>query len=235
MCILVVARGCTEVAGLLVAANRDELRARPWRSPRLVSESPRVFAGVDLVGGGSWLALNLDGRFVVGVTNAHLGASPGPRSRGTLVLDLAAQSTVAEAVALLAELDLAAYGAFNVLLADANGAWLASNEPVSVRAVRSPVVAIGNDPLDHPTDRVRFAAATAGTLLGADGDPVDGLRTMLADHEGRDPLCRHGDRYGTVSSTIVELSPSSRRYLFATGQPCTTPFETLELPLPRVH
>ena len=55
------------------------------------------------------------------------------------------------------------------------------------------------------------------------------LQELLADHEGADPLCRHGDGYGTVCSTILTLRAGTvGRYLFAPGAPCTTPFSPVQ-------
>ena len=46
---------------------------------------------------------------------------------------------------------------------------------------------------------------------------------FLASHEGDRPVCKHNDRFGTVSSTLyVEGAPP--RLLHAPGPPCRTPF-----------
>ena len=233
MCILLAIRRPSPAGELWVAANRDESLSRPWQAPRLLSTDPPVFGGRDLLGGGSWLAVNLDAAFVVGVTNARLGAPPGERSRGALVVDLACERALAEAVALLSELDLARYGMFNVVLADARDSWLATNAPAAgITAAEGPVVAVGNDPFTAPGERVVAARERARFLCGLpDRDLGGGLATLLADHEGRDPLCRHGDGYGTVCSTILTLVGGTvSRYLFAPGPPCTTPFEHIAPP-----
>ncbi len=233
MCILLAIRTPSPAGELWVAANRDESLSRPWRGPRLLSAEPRVFGGRDLLGGGSWLAVNLDAAFVVGVTNARLGAPPGDRSRGALVVDLARERTLTEAVALLSELELARYGMFNVVLAAVRDCWLATTAPAAaIPTAEAPVVAVGNDPLTAPGERVIAARERARFLSGPpDRDLAGGLAILLADHEGRDPLCRHGDTYGTVCSTIVTLVGGKvGRYLFAPGPPCTTPFEAVAMP-----
>ena len=46
----------------------------------------------------------------------------------------------------------------------------------------------------------------------------------LASHEGERPVCKHNERFGTVSSTLyVEGTPP--RLLHAPGPPCRTPYE----------
>ena len=233
MCILLAVTPRGRDDELWIAANRDERLDRSWAPPRLLRDDPPVFGGRDLVGGGSWLAVSLGAGFVVGVTNARLGAKPGARSRGQLVLDLAAEATLVDAVALLGELDLTQYGAFNVLVTDVSGCWLATNAPApALRKARARAVALGNDPLERPGARVVAAARRAAALAGRDDEGLrEGLRTLLADHRGEDPLCRHGERYGTVCSTILALRGSRvTRYLFAPGRPCTTAFERLSVP-----
>jgi uncharacterized protein with NRDE domain len=227
VCILIALRRDTPDAELWIAANRDERLDRRWLPPREIVPEPCVFGGIDLVGGGSWLATNVDAGYVVAVTNARLRVPAGERSRGQLVLDLASQVSMTEAAALLGELDLSRYGPFNVLIAGVGGMWTASNTPEpALHRVEGPLSVIGNEPLDHRSPRLEFAAREAGLLLERDATTTEsGLRTLLADHEGEDPLCRHGQGYGTVCATILTLAPEGvRRYLFAAGLPCRTPF-----------
>src|SRR5258708_23341850 len=86
-------------AGTVVfGANRDERPARPSEPPRRLRESPRLVGGRDAGAGGSWLVVRPDGP---GPTRAPLlaglfnrrpapGDPPGRRSRGLLLLDVAA-------------------------------------------------------------------------------------------------------------------------------------------------
>ncbi len=233
MCVLLgLARGSAE-GELWVAANRDERLDRPWRPPQLLLPDPPVFGGRDVIGGGSWLAVNLEAGFVVAVTNARRGALPRDRSRGALVVDLAAERTVPAALALLSGLDLARYGLFNLFLGDGRDRWLATNHPVPrVERADAAVVAVGNDPLDAPGDRVVRASERA--MAGSDL-PADALRSslerLLADHEGEDPLCRHGETYGTVCSTVVgPVGSEVAAYRFAAGPPCVTAFADVAIP-----
>lgn len=234
MCILIAASGD---AGLWVAANRDELLQRAWDRPQQLLPEPPVFGGKDLVGGGSWLAVNLEAGFVVGITNARRGALPGERSRGNLVVDLAAEESLPAAVALLTEIDLKRYGSFNLLLADPAVFWAATNHPEPrIEQWQRGVVAIGNDLLGAPSDRVVQAAEAVEASLAGTSDPVPALSGALTDHDGEDPLCRHGEYYGTVCSTIVHLGRGGEvRYLFAAGPPCTTEFRPVTLPVPLTH
>ncbi len=235
MCVLLALRPPRPGGRLWIAANRDEKTDRPWVGPGLLVPSPPVYGGRDMVGGGSWLALNLTGDFVVGVTNAVRGARPGERSRGRLVVELAEQETLGAAVALLTELDLSRYGLFNLLIADGDGVWTATNVAGGRAApTRARVLAVGNSPLDDPARRLTEAEEHARSLLEAGPeDPFPALAALLADHGGDDPLCRHGEGYGTVCSTVLLMEPGRPpRYLFAPGPPCTTPYQAMDVPRP---
>jgi len=232
VCILLAARRAGPTPELWVAANRDEHVDRPWAPPALLATHPPVFGGRDLLAGGSWLAVNLAAGFVVAVTNARLGAPRGERSRGELVVDVASQRTVAEAAALVGELDLERWGPFNLFIADAWSFWVATNLPSpALECLPESCVTIGNDSLASPGERVLAARGRACSLLSAPGDPEAGLRQLLADHDGSDPLCRHAGKYGTVCATVLHVAGRVvSRYLFAPGPPCVTPFAQVAVP-----
>ena len=64
---------------VVIAANRDELYARPTRPPEVLG--PAIVGGVDALSGGSWLAVNRAGRFAA-VTNQRALDTP-PQGTGT--------------------------------------------------------------------------------------------------------------------------------------------------------
>ena len=64
-------------------------------------------------------------------------------------------------------------------------------------------------------------------LKSGPADP-ERLPEFLSSHEGARPVCKHGERFGTVSSTIFEDWSGDRRLWHAQGPPCRTPFELLE-------
>ncbi len=127
MCTVVLLRRPGSPWPLLLAANRDELRSRPWRPPgRHWPDRPEVVAGLDQQAGGSWLGIN-DHGVVATVLNrvGTLGPETGKRSRGELVLDALDHEDAATAAAALADLEPAAYRPFNLIIADRRDAfWL---------------------------------------------------------------------------------------------------------------
>jgi Transport and Golgi organisation 2 len=125
MCTVVVLRRPGSPWPLLLAANRDELKSRPWRAPgRHWPDRRDVVAGLDEHAGGSWLGVNDDG-VVAAILNrtGTLGPAAGKRSRGELVLEALDHASAAEAAAALADLDPAAYRPFNLIVADRHDAW----------------------------------------------------------------------------------------------------------------
>src|SRR5438874_459865 len=99
MCLLIVLSRAHPDGPLVVAANRDELYARPARPMTVLAEAPRVVGGRDLAAGGTWLAVNAHG-LVAGLTNlpSPAGRDPARRSRGELPLALARHPDAAAAV-----------------------------------------------------------------------------------------------------------------------------------------
>ncbi|MBA3818911.1 MAG: NRDE family protein, partial [Deltaproteobacteria bacterium] len=63
MCTIALLIEVVAGAPLVLAANRDELYARPTRSPEVLRATPRIVGGVDVLSGGTWLAVRADARF----------------------------------------------------------------------------------------------------------------------------------------------------------------------------
>lgn len=95
VCTLIIGRDVVGTGSIVLAANRDEDPGRPTDAPGVLNDSPRLVGGRDRRAGGTWLALRED-RAVVAILNRrdHSGETappaPGRRSRGALVLDVAA-------------------------------------------------------------------------------------------------------------------------------------------------
>jgi hypothetical protein len=201
---------------VVLAANRDEFRARPADDP--LEMAPGVFAGRDRLAGGTWLAVRAGG--LAALTNiGGLPRRPDAPSRGELPL--------AALAGRLPE-DFTAYNPFNLLVVDVEGArvYTHTGDGRAVTPVRLGPGghAIVNEPFGA-TSCPRGGAARA--LLD---DHTPGF-DLLATH-GDTPdtgLCHHGEAYGTVSSTVIALDRSLHvaRYLHRPGLPCRT--ATLDL------
>jgi len=107
-------------APLVVAANRDEIYARPTRGPEVLRESPhRIVGGRDVLSGGTWLAVRADARFAA-VTNQRVIVPPPPGlvSRGLAVIETAAAD---DPDAYVATIDPTRYASMNLVWGDATG------------------------------------------------------------------------------------------------------------------
>jgi uncharacterized protein with NRDE domain len=234
---------------LVVAANRDEMLARPSAPPTVLREAPRAVGGRDLVAGGTWLALAETG-LVAGVLNRRGAEPPDPsrRSRGQLCLELLACPSAAAAAARVAGEPAGRYNGFNLLVADAREAVVASqpaNASPRLTGLEPGLHVLTNLDVNDPTCP-RIAASYAGFAAAGDAFRADGhepalvarLRAVLADHQiaadprGPGSLCLHGEGYGTRSSTIILVPQGGRppRYFHADGPPCRTAFAPVALP-----
>jgi uncharacterized protein with NRDE domain len=240
MCTIAILLEVVAGAPLVVAANRDEIYARPTRPPE--SLAPHIAGGVDELSGGTWLAIHRDGRFAA-VTNQRALApvAPGLRSRGLAVRELVAAE---DPESYVAAIDPTHYASMNLVWGDARAVSIAySRREGTLEIERLPrgVHVLCNDRLGADGfprgQRLRDAIARAELAWPA---IVPALETALVDHTRVEPpsshlppelareltaTCIHSPGYGTRSSTIFAADRGSTiAYLHADGAPCTTPF-----------
>lgn len=208
MCTILLRYDPDAPVAVVLAANRDEFRDRAADDPARIA--PGVFAGRDRTAGGTWLAVSRTG--VAALTNVRTGPrDPQAPSRGALPLAALAGTLPA---------DLTPYNAFNLLVVDRAGARVITHDgagtPARTTALGRGSHVVDNEAFGTPSPR----AARAATLL--DG-AAPGL-VLLGDHGARsdDGLCHHGETYGTVSATLVELDAGLvvTRYVHVSGPPC---------------
>ncbi|MGE3536923.1 MAG: NRDE family protein [Candidatus Tectimicrobiota bacterium] len=243
MCILMVLHQGIPGYPIVVAANRDEYYERPTEGPhQLVSDAP-VWGGKDSRAGGTWLGLNAHG-LVIGLTNRRMRADqendPQRRSRGLLCLEALQCHSADEAAAFVGREPPGRYNPFNLLMMDPQSMlWAAYDDTPQVQRLQPGLHILANGDLnDIETVRIRRAqrllSATAQTELAV---CLPLLEQVCRDHESgvqdRETMCMHRDheRYGTVSSTILAVTPGLRGsiYRYAAGHPCTTPYEDYSL------
>ena len=115
MCTVILFHRRFEEFPLAVAANRDELLARP-SSGWAVNGS--VFAPRDLVHGGTWIGVNADGLLVALTNRAGAPRDSTRRSRGEIPDIALASRTAADAGQCLLELRPAEFNPFHAIVAD---------------------------------------------------------------------------------------------------------------------
>ncbi len=243
MCLFVILRRPEHRWPVLIAANRDERLGRPWRAPdRHWPDRPEVVGGIDLLAGGSWLALN-DWGVAAAVLNrsGSLGPEPGRRSRGELVLEALDHADAVAAAAALSDLDPKAYRTFNLIVADNRDAfWLAmKGEAIEMHPLKEGLSLIGSgDVDDRATARLVYAMPRFAAAPAPDPDRGDwsSWETLLGDPEaprGENPLrpirLPTADGYGTTSSALIALpavdaAPQRPLYRFAGWHPKRLPW-----------
>lgn len=245
MCTIVILRRPNHPWPLLVAANRDEMKDRPWRPPaRHWPDRAEVVAGRDDTAGGTWLGLN-DHGVVAAVLNRFgtLGPAPGKRSRGELPLEALDHADAAAAAAALAHLDAGAWRAFNMVVADNRDAYWIKSEGagrVAVRALPAGVSMLTAGDLNDPADpRIArhlplFRAAPPPDPETGDWTDWENLLAARGDGDERGLTFQLASGFGTVCSTLIGLPavdrPEGRPVLrFAAGKPGEAPFKPVAL------
>jgi uncharacterized protein with NRDE domain len=229
MCLILLAHEAHPRYRLVVAANRDELYARPTAPADWWAEAPHLLGGRDLRGGGSWMGITRAGRWAA-VTNYRDPAAErkDAPSRGGLVGGfLLGEETPAAYLQRLAP-RAGAYNGFNLLAGDARSLRWLSNRDGSARTVAPGVHGLSNHLLDTPWPKVQRGKESLERLLRApalEPEPMLELlldRTLAADHQLPDtgvglPLERvlstlfiASPEYGTRSSTALLVDRDDR-------------------------
>ncbi len=254
MCTLVILRRPGTDWPLLVAGNRDEMRERPSASPaRHWEDRPSVVAGLDGLGGGSWMGLN-DYGVVAVVMNREgtLGPDPGKRSRGELVLKALDYAEAVQGARTLALLDAGDYRPFNLFVADPRNAFWLRNlgapeagkiEVFDVDSGLHLLSARELDDVSHPRTRIylpRFRrACTPDPDTGEWADWVALLGSRFYPQDLGPKAAMNLDLpigFGTVSSSLIALPSNLGSHLnrkpqwwYAEGPPDKTSFTPVVL------
>jgi uncharacterized protein with NRDE domain len=227
MCLILIAWRTDAKYPCVIAANRDELHARPTAAAQWWRSSPPILAGQDLMAGGTWLGLTRTGRFAA-LTNYRDPEQrrEGTPSRGTLVTSiLKSNDTARQSLDYLREVG-GSYNGFNLIFSD--GERLAIYESVlgAGRELEPGIYGLSNHLLDTPWPKVRTAKSRLATAL-ADLENPDAALALLRDDQPApdDELPRTGvglqwerlvssafvraSDYGTRCSTLVRIGQAS--------------------------
>jgi uncharacterized protein with NRDE domain len=168
MCLLVLSWQVHSRYRLVVAANRDEFHERPAAPMAKWPEPLGFLAGRDLRANGTWLALDRQRRFGI-VTNFRdlQKPQPGAPSRGSLIPRYLSRAASAGEFLAALEPEAGAYSGFNLLLADRDSLWYASNRADPLAAPPAPggdsfrrpltpgIYGLSNQFLDTPWPKLR--------------------------------------------------------------------------------
>lgn len=192
MCLLVLAWRCHPRYRAVVAANRDEFHARaaaplaPW------TDLPGVAGGRDLLANGAWFAADQRHRFGIVTNFREFGRRRrSAPSRGGLIPAYLAGDAPPDAALRALEADAPGFAGFNLLLADRESLYYASNRAdVFARELPPGIYGLSNEFLDTPWPKLVRVRARFTELLASDtiGDELpDLLLDMLSDRETAPP------------------------------------------------
>ena len=131
MCSIVILKKSENEWPLIIAANRDEMNNRKSLPPgRHWKDKLHIFAGKDLLAGGSWLGVN-DSGVVAGIMNRKncLGPMENKKSRGELVLNALDHEDAVKSSNAIVKIQKDNYRGFNMFIGDnSNSYWIKSEE-----------------------------------------------------------------------------------------------------------
>lgn len=229
MCILIVVR--VDPGEVVVAGNRDERHDRKASPPGLwVGAHRRLLSPRDRIAGGTWLAVDARGR-VAGITNlAGVPPVPDAPSRGHLPhLVLDQPDLDAGIAAVTARVREHAHAGFQLVVCDGDRTVVLQHARGGLRVLEwpEPVLVVTNE---HEPGALRPRGLSAALAAASRSDArLDALAEVLRDRGGggHHAICKHGDGYGTVSSSLIALprdQPTRLRWRYAPGPPDVTPY-----------
>lgn len=188
MCLLVLAWRTHARYRLVVAANRDEFHERPAAPLASWPDQPEIVGGRDLGAGGTWFAIDIRERLGIVTNFREFGRRrrSAPSRGGLIPAYLTGARPPGDHLRQL-ETDAPGYAGFNLLLADRESLWYASNRADAfARELPPGIYALSNEFLDTPWPKVVRVRERFGALLSSSDDPsaiVAGAFEMLADRE----------------------------------------------------
>jgi uncharacterized protein with NRDE domain len=228
VCLILLALNVMPQRPWLLLGNRDEFHARPSAPAQAWTDAPDVIGGRDLEAGGSWLAINRNGRFAA-ITNVRSGQPRrGIRSRGELVATFASGAATPVSCAAETASHRDEFGPFNFVIGDREAAACASSLRGEAWSLGPGVHVFSNGPPDAAWPkalrlREGFLALSHeresgdGAMLDLLADvaqpsddelPQTGvnveLERMLA------PIFIRGEQYGTRASTLAYARSDGR-------------------------
>ena len=200
---------------LVIAANRDEEYERPTIPASYWSDAPDIVGGRDALHGGTWLAINRDGRFAA-VTNLRGSArDPGKRSRGELVPGFVRGGATPKQYVNEVASHADKYAGFHFLAGVRDDVMQLSG---TITRLSAAVHALSNSPVGECWPKVAIAEAEM-TRLGAMTEAptlIDAILDFLSSPRGtsrpESEIFVKGERYGTRSSTAIVMTADAQLY-----------------------
>ena len=195
MCVIFFAFNTRADYPLVLAANRDEFYNRPTAAAGYWEDYPDIYAGRDLVGGGTWLGVTRSGRFAAVTNYRDTKGAIGTVSRGNLTADFLKGSGPAEEYLEAIKKRAGDFSGFNLIIGEINGArreiFHYSNRGGEIARLKPGIYGLSNHLLNTPWPKVRTGMERFSGLLAAgeiDREKIFGLlsdQALAADDDCR--------------------------------------------------
>jgi uncharacterized protein with NRDE domain len=232
MCVIFIAYRSHPKYPLVVLANRDEFYDRPTLSAARWDDEPSIFAGRDLVAGGTWLGVADGGRFAA-VTNYRDPNGPtGNRSRGHLVSDFLRSGEDPAEFLRTVSTNAHRYSGFNLLVgvisSQARELWYFSNRGGEPKPLRAGLYGLSNHLLNTSWPKVTRGLRAFSEVVAKEEIDPDACFELLFDETVAidenlpdtgvgiererilSPIFIKTPVYGTRSSSVVTLDNEFR-------------------------
>jgi len=230
MCLLFFSYRKTPGYRLVIAANRDEFLKRPTARLGFIDQENQILAGLDLLGGGTWLGVNRDGKLAA-LTNYRkkdkiTGDAP---SRGNILTSyLSSKSGGVEFLKNLSEKALQ-YNGFSLILGDGDDLFYFNNQQNRITLLSPGFYGLSNHFLDTPWPKLNRGKDLLKPLM-VDTDHVDPEKIFaLLKDDQRPPdallpetgvgleweqllgsIFIDSQEYGTRSSAVITIGYSGK-------------------------
>jgi len=220
--------------GYHLLANRDEKRTRGRAFAPAIREcgGVRYVAPIDSDFGGAWIAANEFGVSVSLLNGDAANPNPFPswrRSRGLLFRELAGETTGADCLLSLRQLDLSPYAPFALLILEPDrpailAEWSRERLTVDSAADQMPLTSSSFDSCGVRRPRLSEFERRAG--MAARVDPTLLYQFHASHGTGMDARadayspCMHREDAETVSFSWVVVTREEVRFLYSPSAPC---------------
>lgn len=222
MCILFLAYRTHPDYPLILAANRDEMYARPTKAAHFWEDDENILAGRDLKRGGTWLGITKTGRFAA-LTNYRNPKEnqENKRSRGHIVKNFLMSDSTPYEYLLSLQQERKQYSGFNVIVGNQEQILYYSNVKNEIKEIPAGIHGLSNHLLNTPWPKVEKGKRILQSLIDCKHVTPDALFQLLADKEKAptdqlpntgvpleiekqlSPIFIEMDGYGTRSSTVI--------------------------------
>lgn len=185
MCVIFIAFEKHPKYPLLLLANRDEFYNRPTARAAFWEDFHDIYGGRDLVGLGTWLGVNKNGRFAAVTNYRDPAGEHGTRSRGDLTADFLKSETPAREYLGSIQKHAAEFSGFNLIVGAINSTmwelFYYSNRGGEIQKLESGIYGVSNHLLDTPWPKVEKGKRLFTELLQQGNPTREEMFALLTD------------------------------------------------------